>query len=390
MAVRAASGRRRRAWVLVHRYTGIALALWWLLLGITGVLLVYRDEIDALLNPHLLRTDETGRTLPVHEIVARARAALPGAAVERIRPPRAPGDVYRLLVRVRGDLRVGSPRAEAMVSPVGGTLLGVRDPDARGLDALHLMQTVYELHHRLLLGNAGKTAVGFAGIAMFGMLAVGCYLLIAHLRGGVRRSLAVRVGGSATRLAFDVHRLGGLAGAVLLTLSSATGVALAFPDYVRDVAGVFAPAPVIPPVPWRALGSREPQPLEAVLTVAQAQHPGAAITEVHLPVSRTDAVLVYLRAPNDAAELGDTLVWVDPVQLAVLRERTPETRSLGEAIVHWSMPLHSGYWVRAAGRLAMAFAGLLIPLLAVSGLYMWLRKRRGERTAAARRHGAMQ
>ena len=50
-------GRRRKAWLKVHRYLGLSVGVLLLFLSLTGSLLVFHDEIDEWFNPQLLRIE---------------------------------------------------------------------------------------------------------------------------------------------------------------------------------------------------------------------------------------------------------------------------------------------------------------------------------------------
>jgi uncharacterized iron-regulated membrane protein len=53
--------------------------------------------------------------------------------------------------------------------------------------------------------------------------------------------------------------------------------------------------------------------------------------------------------------------------------------------MHWLYPLHSGSAFGSPGLLAMCLTGTLPLLLVATGLWVWLRKRRGERIGRQRR-----
>ena len=65
-------------------------------------------------------------------------------------------------------------------------------------------------------------------------------------------------------------------------------------------------------------------------------------------------------------------------------ERSPRTRTAGEGFMHWLFPLHSGTAFGMAGQIAMCATGIVPMLLVFTGLWVWLRKRRGERIARHR------
>src|SRR4029434_7898605 len=105
------------AWFPSHRWLGIALGIWFALVGISGAILVFEDPIDAWLNPRLLSTTSRGAHLSAQAIFARAESEYPRGLFEKFRLPVADGQVYRLTMRIR-PRRVGAERIEAMFDPV--------------------------------------------------------------------------------------------------------------------------------------------------------------------------------------------------------------------------------------------------------------------------------
>ena len=79
--------REHTLWFSVHKWLGIALGLWFALVGLSGAVLVFEDPIDAWLNPELLTTRSRGPLLPAAAIVEVARNSPGLAGVERVRLP---------------------------------------------------------------------------------------------------------------------------------------------------------------------------------------------------------------------------------------------------------------------------------------------------------------
>src|SRR5690606_39937822 len=92
-------GRVRRILRLWHRAFGLGAALWLLLLALTGSVIAFYDELDAWLNPDLLRVDASvSPALPDVESALRSAAgALPGFAPRYINLPDAPGESLSML-----------------------------------------------------------------------------------------------------------------------------------------------------------------------------------------------------------------------------------------------------------------------------------------------------
>ena len=195
---------------------------------------------------------------------------------------------------------------------------------------------------------------------------------------------------SNTRVMFDVHRSTGAVFFVLVLLSTVTGATLVYLNYVRDIVSVFSPVAPFPVIPWRSGAGVEAKTLTEIIAALRAAHPARTITELHGPPRQTGGYLVYLHQPGDEHRLGDTILWVHPITAEILVERSDRTRNRGEALMHWLFPLHSGTAFGTAGMVAMCLTGAVPLLLVFTGLWVWLRKRRGEKISRDRRRAREQ
>lgn len=375
--------RQRHALVLVHRYAAFLLGAWFALLGLTGAALVFRDELDRWLNPGLLAGPGPAAGSGIAVVHRAALTGFPGAHVERILVPRDATGSYRVLLRTDGRRRVGSPRLEAMFAGDDGRLLGSRDPDARSLRPEHLLQTIHDLHHRILLGNDGKDAVGLVGVALVLTGLIGIVLGVPRIDGrSLLRAVAVKFRAGTKRVVYDLHRAAGMTAGCLLLLAGGTGAMMAYPEYSRDVIGLVSPVRPMPAVPWRgadAAPSDIAPDVPRLVDAMRMAYPAHEVRELHLPVRPTAPVLVYLDAPGDLHRLGDTLVLLHAVTGERLLERSRKTRTGGETVLHWLVPLHGGTAFGTPGRWVACLAGLLPLWLLCSGLLIWWYKTRPRR-----------
>ena len=375
----------RKAWVFLHRWIGLNLGIWFALVGLTGSVLVYEDEVDAFLNPRLLVEPSAAPHLLAHRILDRAEDEFPLGRVERIRLPRAQHDVYRLLVRVAPHLRGEAERVEAMFSPASGELLGTREAEVIGLTRPYLVKTVYEFHRNVLLGGFGSNIVGIAGFLLLTSALTGLLIVWPRQRSGWRRIVWVKVRAGATRVLYDVHRSWGAVLCALLILATVTGSTLVYLNYAREIVGLFSEVAPFPTIPWRQSAADDWPAFAEVAARVGAAYPDRSVAEIHLPSKPTAGYLFYLRKPGDVHRLGDTIVWVHPGSGEILFERSSRNRTAGETVMHWLFPLHSGTAFGAAGQVAMCLTGLAPLVLALTGLWVWTRKRRGERLEQRRR-----
>jgi len=204
-------------------------------------------------------------------------------------------------------------------------------------------------------------------------------------RSGWARVVWINLRASATRIFFDLHRSVGAVFLVLLLLTTITGATLVYLNYVRDLVSVFSKVATFPVIPWVAGSRDEVAPFPQVVDTVRRNYPDHRITEIHLPLKATAGYLFYLHRPGDEYRLGDTIAWVHPVSAELLVERSDRTRNAGETLMHWLFPLHSGTAFGMPGRVAMCLTGLAPLLLVGTGLWVWLKKRRGERIGQLRR-----
>jgi len=376
--------RRRSRWFSVHRWLGILLGLWFALVGITGSVLVFEDDVDTWLNPRLLTSDERGPRLEPEQLLQRVEADHALGRVERVRLPVAQGEVYRLIVRTQPNKRVSVRRVEATFAPASGRLLGTRPTEEFGLSAPLLLRTVYEFHRNVLLGNSGSNIVGVAGFLLMASAVTGLVVSWPRHRAAWRRWIHVNLRANATRVAFDAHRSLGVLVFVLLLLATATGSTLVYLNYVRDAVNVISPVKPFPTVPFAKGERADSAEFTRIVERIRAAYPAQTIVEIHLPFRQTGGYLFYMKAPGDRHRLGDTIAWVDPVTSEILVERSDRTRTNGETLMHWLYPLHSGTAFGTPGLIAMCVTGLAPIVLVLTGLWVWWRKRPGEKISEQR------
>jgi uncharacterized iron-regulated membrane protein len=375
----------RSPWRKLHRWLGLFIGAWFALVGLSGSILVFEDEVDALLNPQLLTDKRSGPRLPPHAMIERVAEAFPLSRIERIRPPGSQGGVYRITIRVAPHLRTGAPRAEVMFSAVSGELLGVREADAIGITRPYWMRTLYEFHRNVLLGNFGSNIVGIAGILLMTSALSGFVIAWPRQRSGWRRLVGIKWRAGLTRILFDVHRSSGVVLFMLLMLATLTGSTLVYVNVAREVVSVFSQVAPFPVIPWRETPMEKWPSFEQVATQIRNDYPQHELVDIHIPSKPTAGYLFYLKREGDVHRLGDTIVWVHPGSGEILFERSARNRTSGESVMHWLFPLHSGTAFGTAGKIAMCITGLAMLLMLPTGLWVWLRKRRAKQFEQTRR-----
>ncbi len=374
------SPRTRSLWVSVHRWSGIILGVLVVLIGVTGSLLIYEDELDTLLNPDLFRVQPGETYLPYDEIIAAAAAVSPDHL--------QPGYLSRLddsparpvVVTLQGDT---SEEVQVFINPYTAEVLGTRS----GLSSMALIR---RLHGDLALGSIGEDIIGVLSIVMAFMCVMGLVVWWPS-KGAWLRSFKVNFRARPRILLRDLHNAGGAYMFVFLFLSAVT-----VPPIVWKLTTPSAgPAQSTNAGPAQAGGSTQsessqsgpaqggpPQGAPAVLPpsiswqaaidAAQDAVSGQWVGFTLKPLGPAPFYMVRLWPPGETETTEMTTVFVNRYSGNILRVSSPQaltpTRMISADFV---ITLHSGAVAGDVGRLLMFIAGLGFAVLFASGLATW-------------------
>ena len=364
----------------IHLAIGAILCVPLVVLGLSGSVLVFEDELRAALEP-TPHAFTAGEARPLAQIVESARAAAPQEWVPSLVLPAARyGDSVE--VRFSDPKRGPSPGGRLVfVDPVSGVVLGTRE-GTQGI-----LRQIASLHSNLLMRDlGGRSVIGWLGVAMV-MLGLTGPLLWWPRRRQWRAAFRIRRDAGAYALLRDLHGVVGICGVGVLLVVSVTGVYLAFPQSVgaaistllpvRDLrpnAGAFR----VTPQPGRA-----PLAIDAAVALARAAVPDAGVRSVFLPLRPEQPYRVILTHARTRAGAPPVTAFVDPWLGRVIERRDPAEYSVGERIVAWQRALHAGAGLGWPWRGLVFLSGFLPPLFAASGVTMWLLKRRARNRGGA-------
>ena len=374
-----AASRARRLWLDVHLYVGLVLGGLFALLGLTGSVLVFYLGVDEALNP-VLQVSRPVIEAPSPDVVlSRVQALYPEHdGPWRIEMPLDANDALRVRYYNPPET-AGRGFAPLMLS---------LDPDSLQVTSGRLwgdyaVTWLYDLHYTLLLGSAGKTAVGIAGLVLLVSLFSGLYLWWpSRARLGAALKPVLRRG--VVRKTYDLHVLSGVYGFVVLAVLALTGSVLALPDEARSVVDSFSPLRPSFRAPAGLLEEgATPIPLAEAVRIAQARFPGAELRWIETPGRAGKPISVrFHQAAEPGRRFPRSQVWVHPASGDILAVRDPLENSGGDTFMDWMHPLHNGEVFGLAGRLLACLGGLLPVLAFVTGWLRWRHKVRARKASA--------
>lgn len=354
--------RLRRAVFHVHLWSGLALGLYLLVVGVTGSAVVFRGEIEDALHAPLTRVPPAAERAPVQPMLDAARREFPGARFHTVNLPPQPG---RSLSFWGHDARDRS--FHAFFNPHTGALLG---HDVAGGNAT---EWLYELHANLLGGSTGQQVNGVGGLLCVVLFLTGIVIWWPG-RGLVwRNGLGIRWRARWKRLDYDLHKVVGIVSAALLLLVTVTGVWFPFQAPFRWAAEKLTGTSAhedSPAAPAPAAGAARLS-LDDALRAADAVLPGVPANWIGLPEKPGDVLTVRKRLPGEWRLEGMNHIHVDPFTGAIVRADLHANRTSAQKILRALFPLHVGTFGGLATRLLWVILGLVPALLFATGFLMW-------------------
>ncbi len=337
----------------VHKWAGLMLALPLILQCITGIVLAS----DPFFDPSGVAIDPA----KVPALFDAAKAAVPaGVAPRRYRDAGAAGTLVDF---------AGTGGQQAMTEV---TL----DTATQQVRSLHVVSRgfyglAHEWHETLLLGPWGRSLIGWSGLGLFLLGGTGLPLWWPTPRRW-KAALTVSKKAHGWRLLRELHGAGGGWIIAFLLLQSLSGASMAFPQQARALLGL--------PVQQRGGGhhgrAQEDAPdldLAATVKAAMQAAPGASMRQIRFPQGggKTINVLMLPQGALDGAPMIN--VAINGESGIVLTVQDPSHG--GEWLLGWLRSLHSGGGLGFVWRVVICLLGVVLPLLPVTGVLMWLRRK---------------
>lgn len=376
----------RKQLTLLHRYVGLAIALFLLIAGLTGAVIAFERELDAALNPDLFVTTTPGQSpLPLNRLVAdverdgRRRVA----AVELPRP----GQSVAMMRVESADPAKPLDHDQLFVDAATGTGLGQRLWGECCFGRRQLIPFLYRVHYTLLLPDRiGLWVIGIAALLWFADSFVGLALAVPRGRqtvAGWKRTLSVKRGAKGHRLHMDLHRAGGVWLWALLAVMAITAVSISLRDeIVKPV--VTALSPLTPtifdrPVPVAGVPASVSFGAAVDRAMAAARATMANPLPVYVAHWRDKAMfgVAMAEAGGDPRNgLGPSWFYVDDRDGRPRGTAIMGSGSGGDLFFQAQLPIHNGRIASLPGRILISLLGLLVAGLSATGIAIWWRKYR--------------
>ncbi|HEY4136528.1 MAG TPA: PepSY-associated TM helix domain-containing protein [Alphaproteobacteria bacterium] len=372
------SPRVREILRITHIWIGIVICIPTAILGATGSILVYDQEILSLFSDSAPHVAAVGEQQSPEAIVAAAQAKAPGTRVTVLSLPAKPGELAVVRLQRPGAAPGPGGQQPVRVDPVS---LEVLANNAAASPAW--LRWTHSLHANMLISRDGRDYVGWLGVIM---LALGVSGLVIWWPRPSRWRAAFGVERRAKGLMFhrQLHGAVGIWGLLVFIVVSFSGVYICFPQTTGAVVKTFFPGrelrSMAATVKVKPVEGGAPIGLNAATDLAKKTVPDAIVRSVFMPQRPDQPVRIGMTHGTHSTAQGVPVitVFVDPWRGEVVELLDPSRYTVGETIMSWQRALHAGAGAGWLFRFLVFLSGFMPVVFAITGIAMWLHKRRSK------------
>ncbi len=362
----------------LHWLLGITAGLVLSVMGATGALMSFEDEVVRLVNPaiaQLAQRHAAGeQALPMDVLLQRLDLA-------RQAPGTGPA-VTRMLIDPTG-MRPSNARLAAKGSArvYFDPYTGQRVAAPRLSDAFAFIE---DLHRHLTAGKRGQAVTGACTLILLFFCASGLYLRWPRRWWSPRTWLAVEWRRQGRSFLWSLHAVFGTWCLLVYLLVALTGLTWSYPWYRDGMAALLGAEPA-PHAEQRSHAKATVDFARVQRTLGSIPVTRHAALDVRIPARAGQPLIArFLPEDPDHDRAFDTLE-IDPASGALLTRRDYAQLARGQQWMASMFPLHTGSFFGLPGRIVVMLASLGMSVFFVSGWMLYLDRRRKKRAARTAR-----
>ena len=366
----------------LHWLSGISAGLVLSLMGITGALYAFQEELLVALNPSTLKVDvrEAG-ILPPSQLLQRLEAQYPGK-VTGLWVDTTSGKASQVFYAPTQGERRGPMR---YFDPFTGELRGQVTGQA-------FFGFVLQLHRFLAMGETGKQVTAACTLALLFFCFSGIYLRWPKQALQWRAWLTLSWAKRGRAFHWDLHAVAGTWCLLCYLIAACTGLVWSY-DWFRDGASRLLTGTSTPHRGGEGRGRPAPGPasqanLDAMWQAIRATAgPGLSSFNLRLPAGPGQPANAFYLLSSSPHDRAFNPMELNPLTGAVLKHEPYASKPLGEQVFSSNYAVHTGSFLGMPGRVVMMAASLCMPLFFITGWLLYLDRRRKARHIRLSRQG---
>jgi uncharacterized iron-regulated membrane protein len=365
---------------VLHLWLGLGSGFVIFVLGITGAIYVFTDELKTVFYRDRLFVEASSKPrMPLSKLIPKVEKELEGNPVSRVEMYAAPDrsyvfrsmkldpegfshwDYYKFYKRV-------------YVNPYDGTILYVENSKNE------FFNLVLGLHMRLLFGEKiGHAVVSYSVLAFVVLLLSGIVLWMPKKWNTTERNKSFKIKWSAKfkRINYDLHNVLGFYAFLVLLMIAITGLCWSFDwmkNSVRYIANGAKNVEKVKPAVSDSTQFSTASAVDVAFSSARTQSGQAFSFLINFPSKPEGTINIssYLSSWN----LHDRVqASYDRYTGKLLRSSTYEELNTGDKVYQLNYDLHTGTYLNLPSRILAFVASLIAACLPLTGFYIWWGKR---------------
>ena len=361
--------RLREVYYQIHLWSGIVAALLLVPICLTGSYLVWHIPIDAALNPERQVEGDSVPMLAPEQYIDAAASAFPGTNPGMLAMPPQPGTPVNVVMLSPEQAARGAQQHRIFVwmHPADGRILDTNDSNRTFIAWAHRFHFYLSAHPVI-----GRQIVGISGILLTISCLTSLFLWLSR-PSGLWREITWQRRQKTSR---NLHFVFGFWITAPMLVLALSGIYLSFPDASKRLVGAFTtirePIPLAEPVPSRALADLRLSPAEAIQVARSSAGEDTRVARLAMPSAGSDEWVVFLANPEGPMPP----VLVNDVDGSTSRPPAPLPPAAGDRFSRLMHAMHDGQTWGLLYQTIIFVAGLLPLLFAITGVMLWLRRRK--------------
>ena len=381
----------KNIWFKLHLILGLSAGFILLIVGFTGAMLSFEKEILNAINQdtYKVAVQEQGK-LSTKELLEKFQEQKPQAKINSI--TFSSSQDSSSMINVAGEGANARKGVTYYVNPYSAEIL----PEVSGLK---FFKTVENIHRRLLLDDFGKQVVGISVICLLILMFSGIYIYYPRLKKSFLQSLTLNFQSKGRFFLSNLHSVIGMWVIPFYLVASLTGLYWSyewFNNSLHQITGVEKPKkpqmqnPQEQNKPQGDMKQKEPRAemnapqmtekisfddvslaVDTFNTLIENKYSTAT-----LKLEPKGTVYSFSYLSNSHHDHSKNTFELDVKTKEIVKHDKFEDKTLIQKLMGSILLLHTGEYFGFIGKIGMFLASFMMPLFAVTGLMLYIKRRK--------------
>lgn len=364
----------RKIILKIHLWLGLSTGLVVFIVSITGAMYCFAPELQQLTQPYRSVAIQNTRFLPASALIAIAEKQVPDKKAKRLYYGQPNKAAYALFFDKDGYYYT------VFMNPYDGTVLKTKNMRK------DFYTIILYLHFTLLIPY-GQEIVGWSTLIFFVMIVSGIILWWPKNKAAKKARFTIKWGTSPKRMNYDLHNVLGFYSSWILLFTVFTGLIWAFDGFAAAVYKITGQknSVIQQKIPVSNASQQNIMVADKAIDKVwyQLEHEMKDTYQaVELMVPQTDSAAILVRAnPSEKIFYKTDYRYFDQYsgkefEGAYGWGKYSDVKTLSDRIQRMNYDIHIGAVLGYPGRIAVFLAALVAASLPITGLLIWLGRRK--------------